>query len=155
MDQQRRRALKSGVGVGLLSALLAAGLISPRQARAAMNKGAFDAKNLAEAYKALGVSAPTASDKILILASDIAENGAVVPVGIKSNLPNTQTVALLVEHNPNPLAAVYTMTETTVPDLVMRVKMGQTSNVVALVKADGKFYSAQKEIKITAGGCGG
>ena len=155
MDEQRRQVLKTGVGLGLLSALLAAGLVSPRQAQAAVNKGAFEAKNLAEVYKALGIGAPPLSDKILIQGSDIAENGAVVPIGIKSNLPNTQTVALLVEHNPTPLAAIYTLPETTAADLVMRVKMGQTSNVVALVKADGKFYSAQKEIKITAGGCGG
>ncbi|HQZ04148.1 MAG TPA: thiosulfate oxidation carrier protein SoxY [Thauera sp.] len=36
-----------------------------------------------------------------------------------------------------------------------RVKMGQTSDVYAVVKADGKFYMSKKEIKVTLGGCGG
>ncbi|MBL8471996.1 MAG: thiosulfate oxidation carrier protein SoxY [Rhodocyclaceae bacterium] len=155
MNLERRKALKAGAGFGLLSALLSVGLISPQQARAAVNKGAFDAKTLDETYKALGVSAPAVSDQVVINASDIAENGAVVPIGIKSNLPNTQMVALLVERNPNPLSASYNLTEAAVPEVTMRVKMGQTSNVIALVKADGKFYTATKEIKITLGGCGG
>lgn len=155
MNESRRKILKSGVGLGLLSALMAVGMISPQQAQAAVGRGAFDAKTLDEAYKAIGVTAPTASDQVLINASDIAENGAVVPIGIKSNLPNTEMVALLIERNPNPLSASYTMTDMSIPDITMRVKMGQTSNVVALVKADGKFYTANKEIKITLGGCGG
>ena len=155
MNESRRKILKSGVSLGLLSALMAVGMISPQQAQAAVGRGAFDAKTLDEAYKAIGVNAPTMSDQVLINASDIAENGAVVPIGIKSNLANTEMVALLIERNPNPLAASYTMTDMTIPDLTMRVKMGQTSNVIALVKADGKFYTATKEIKITLGGCGG
>lgn len=155
MNESRRKILKSGAGLGLLSALMAVGMISPQQAQAAVGRGAFDAKTLDEAYKAIGVNAPTMSDQVLINASDIAENGAVVPIGIKSNLANTEMVALLIERNPNPLSASYTMTDMTIPDLTMRVKMGQTSNVIALVKADGKFYTATKEIKITLGGCGG
>lgn len=155
MNESRRKILKTGVGLGLLSALMAVGMISPQQAQAAVGRGAFDAKTLDEAYKAIGVNAPTMSDQVLINASDIAENGAVVPIGIKSNLANTEMVALLIERNPNPLSASYTMTDMTIPDLTMRVKMGQTSNVIALVKADGKFYTATKEIKITLGGCGG
>ena len=155
MNKSRRRILKSGAGLGLLSALMAVGMISPGQAEAAMDRGAFDAKTLDEAYKVLGVVAPGASGQVVINASDIAENGAVVPIGVKSNIPNTEIVALLIERNPNPLSASYTLTDMAVPDLTMRVKMGQTSNVVALVKADGKFYTATKEIKITLGGCGG
>ncbi len=155
MNESRRKILKSGAGLGLLSALMAVGMISPQQAEAAVGRGAFDAKTLDEAYKAIGVAAPMVSDQVLINASDIAENGAVVPIGIKSNLPKTELVALLIERNPNPLSSSYTMSDMAIPDLTMRVKMGQTSNVIALVKADGKFYTASKEIKITLGGCGG
>ncbi|KAB2638146.1 MAG: thiosulfate oxidation carrier protein SoxY [Verrucomicrobia bacterium] len=155
MNKDRRKVLKAGAGLGLLSALMAVGMISPQQAQAAIGRGAFDAKTIDDVYKALGVAAPTASDQVVINASDIAENGAVVPIGIRSNLPNTQAIALLVERNPNPLAAHYDLTDMAVADITMRVKMGQTSNVVALVMADGKFFSATKEIKITLGGCGG
>ena len=78
-----------------------------------------------------------------------------MPVGIRSNLPRTEMIALLVEKNPNALAGAYTLLEGADADVNMRIKMGQSSDVIALVKADGKFYMARKEIKVTLGGCGG
>jgi sulfur-oxidizing protein SoxY len=86
---------------------------------------------------------------------DIAENGAVVPVGVASTLPNVSMVAILIEKNPNALAASFTLPEGTEANVQTRVKMGQTSNIYALVKSDGKFFMATKEIKVTLGGCGG
>ena len=88
-------------------------------------------------------------------APDIAENGAVVPVAVNSKLAKTQSIAVLVERNPNTLAAAFDIPPGTDPFISTRVKMAQTSNVVALVKADGKYYFASKEIKVTLGGCGG
>ena len=70
-------------------------------------------------------------------------------------LDKTSSIALLVEKNPNVLAATFDIPQGTLPEVQTRVKMAQTSNVFALVKADGKFYYAAKEIKITLGGCGG
>jgi len=78
-----------------------------------------------------------------------------VPVGVASNLPQTQMVAVMVEKNPSMMAGLFEFTDNAVPDVSMRVKMGQSSDVYALVKADGKFYMAKKEIKVTLGGCGG
>ena len=89
------------------------------------------------------------------MAPDIAENGAVVPVGIKSNLPKTEMMALLVAKNPNALAGAYEILQGADAEVSMRIQMGETSEVVALVQADGKFYLARKEVKVTAGGCGG
>ena len=86
---------------------------------------------------------------------DIAENGAVVPVGVASTLPNVTMVAILIEKNPNALAASFNLPEGTEANVQTRVKMGQTSNIYALVKSDGKFFMATKEIKVTLGGCGG
>ena len=88
-------------------------------------------------------------------APDIAENGAVVPVTVQSGLPKTESIAILIEKNPNMLAANFDLPSGTDPLVGTRVKMGQTSNVYALVKADGKYYTAVKEIKVTLGGCGG
>jgi len=106
--------------------------------------------------KALGgASAATESKEIVITSPDIAENGAVVPFTITSKIPKTESIALLVEKNPNTLAATFNIPEGTEPGVQTRVKMGQTSNVVALVKADGKFYYVGKEVKVTLGGCGG
>ena len=86
---------------------------------------------------------------------DIAENGALVPVTVTSSIPNTESIAILVDKNPNTLAANFTILPGMDPFISTRVKMGQTSDVYALVKADGRYYYAKKEIKVTIGGCGG
>src|SRR5207237_2733451 len=118
-------------------------------------KAACDPKSFADTVKAMGRTAPVESKDITITSPDIAENGAVVPFTIVSKLPKTEQLAILIEKNPNTLAANFTIPEGTEPQVNTRVKMGQTSNVIALVKADGKFYYASKEVKVTLGGCGG
>lgn len=150
--QTRRELLSHSVKVAGL--LVAAGLL-PAAAQAAWNEAAFSAKSLADVVKALGGGAPVESKDVTITGPDIAENGAVVPVGIKSNLPKTEMMALLVAKNPNALAGAYEILQGADAEVSMRIKMGETSEVVALVKADGKFYLARKEVKVTAGGCGG
>ncbi len=155
MNNQRRNVLKAGSGAALLSTLAAAGLITPGMALADWNKAAFDAKSMADTLKALGVGSPVDSKDVQVTGPDIAENGAVVPVGVSTTLANVSMVAILIEKNPNALAASFTLPEGTEAAVQTRVKMGQTSNVYALVKADGKFFMATKEIKVTLGGCGG
>jgi sulfur-oxidizing protein SoxY len=155
MNEQRRNIVKSSAILGLMAA---AGLLSIEQAQAQSadwNKAAFDTKDLAGTVKALGGDAPTQSADIAITAPDIAENGAVVPVGVTSKIPNTQAVYILVEKNPNALAAGFNLPTGTEPTVSTRIKMGQTSNVHAVVKADNKFYYTTKEVKVTLGGCGG
>ena len=124
--------------------------------RSGWNKAAFDSKTLDDTFKALGGGGAAQTRRYHDHdAPDIAENGAVVPVGVESSCPETESIALLVEKNPNPLAAAFDIPAGTEPSVTTRVKMGQSSNVYALVKADGKFYVAKKEIKVTLGGCGG
>jgi sulfur-oxidizing protein SoxY len=155
MNPGRREALKAGSSFGLLSALLGLGLIKPGDAWAdAWNRGAFETKSFADALKALGAKAPTVSPGVVIQAPDVAENGAVVPVSVLSKLPNTQSIAYLIEKNPNTLAAIFEFPAGTLPEINTRIKMAQNSAFMALVKADGKFYVAQKDIKVTVGGCG-
>jgi sulfur-oxidizing protein SoxY len=154
MQHARRRFIRQSSA--LLAALTAAGWLTPEAARAEQwNRQAFESKSLEDLVALLGGSGPGTSDAITIVAPDIAENGAVVPIGIVSDVPGTEAVALLVEKNPNVLAAMYTIPKDTLPDIQTRVKMAQTSNVFALVRADGKYFYAAKEIKITLGGCGG
>ena len=98
-----------------------------------------------ETMKALGGGAPAQSAGIAFVSTpDIAENGAVVPIGITSSIPKTEQIAVLVEKNPNMLAASFDIPAGTEPAITTRVKMGQSSNVYALVKADGKYYVAQQ-----------
>ncbi len=153
----RREALKAGGGATVMALMVSAGLLKASDVAAQeWNKGAFDTKNLNDTVKALGGAAAVESKDITFInAPDIAENGAVVPVGVQSKIAKSEMIAILVEKNPNMLAATFTLGEGAEPTVSTRVKMGQTSNVYAVVKADGKFYYAVKEIKVTLGGCGG
>jgi sulfur-oxidizing protein SoxY len=156
MDIRRRGILKAGGGGGVLALAAAAGLIRPGEAFAQQwNKAAFDTKSFAATLKALGASGSSESAQIQITAPDIAENGAVVPITIESGLEKTRSIAILIEKNPNTLSADFDIPEGTDPFITTRVKMAETSNIYAVVKADGKYFHAVKEIKVTLGGCGG
>ena len=157
MNRRRRELLKTGSGASVLALLAAAGWLKPDAAHAqAWNKAAFETHDMAETMKALGGGEPAQSKDIVFFQTpDIAENGAVVPIGIASNIPKTDSIAILIEKNPNMLAATFDIPAGTEPTISTRVKMGQTSNIYALVKADGKYYVASKEVKVTLGGCGG
>ena len=150
MNQQRRILLKYSAVFGLMAS---AGLISVAQAQE-WNKAAFEGKSLDEVFKILGAGTPDKSGAITLNAPDIAENGAVVPVGITTTLKAEQ-MAILVEKNPSSLAAQFFIPAGTEPFVTSRIKMGQTSNVYGLVKADGQWSMAVKEVKVTLGGCGG
>ncbi len=156
MNQQRRHVLQASRAVTVMGLAAAAGLLPAQSAWAeAWNKAAFDGKTLADVVKAMGGAAPAQSADIVINAPDIAENGAVVPVGVTSKIGKTESIAILVEKNPSALAASFDIPTGTDATVTTRVKMGQSSNVHALVKADGKYYVATKEVKVTLGGCGG
>ncbi|MDP1646984.1 MAG: thiosulfate oxidation carrier protein SoxY [Rubrivivax sp.] len=151
--QTRRDMLAHGATVAGL--LASAGLL-PQTALAAWPEAAFQAKTMADAVKALGGGAPVESKDVTVTGPDIAENGAVVPVGCSTTLPGVKRLLLLVEKNPSVLAAVFNVTDAVEANFNARVKMGQSSNVYAVaMMGDGKVLYAQKEIKVTLGGCGG
>jgi sulfur-oxidizing protein SoxY len=149
----RRQTLHAGLSASTLGLLLSAGIITPAQAQA--SKGSFEAKTLKEALSALGAAPVAGGAQITITSPDIAENGAVVPVGVSSELPGTSDIYILVEKNPFPLSAGFSIPAGTEANVQTRVKMGQSSNIYAVVKANGKLYSSVKETKVTLGGCGG
>jgi sulfur-oxidizing protein SoxY len=157
IDLNRRAALKSGGATAIFGLFVAAGWTPPAAAQAAgWNQGAFTAKGVDSVIKSLGGASPAQSKDIAWGATpEIAENGAVVPVNISSSLPKTESIAILVEKNPSTLTAVFTIPPGTDPSIKTRVKMAETSNVYALIKADGRYFIAQHEIKVTLGGCGG
>jgi sulfur-oxidizing protein SoxY len=149
MEHNRRQFLH------LLSLMVATGLL-PRTALAEVwNEAAFSAKTVDDVVKLLGGGAPQASDQVILNGPEIAENGAVVPLEINSRLPGTDAIAILIEKNPNTLAATFAIPAGTLPEIQTRVKMNETCNVYALARAGGKYFYAAKEIKVTLGGCGG
>jgi len=149
----RRLVLARSAEVATL--LAGAGLL-PAAAQAAWSQAAFEAKSLADAVKALGGAAPAESRDVTLTGPDIAENGAVVPLACACALPGVKRLLLLVEKNPNTLAAVFDVSDAVEANFATRVKMGQSSNVFAVaMMGDGKVLFAQKEVKVTLGGCGG
>jgi sulfur-oxidizing protein SoxY len=116
---------------------------------------AFKAKNEADAIKALYGKSPEPSDKVKMDAPEIAENGAVVPISVSTTLADVTSIAFLVSENPVALVATYKIPAGTAPGVANRIKMARTSNVIVVVEAGGKLYSATKEVKVTVGGCGG
>ena len=152
-----RRLILQGAGATVLIGLGNLPFVAP--ALAAANdkypEEAFKAKSEADAIKSLYGKKPEASDKVKMDAPEIAENGAVVPVSVTTTLADVTSIAFLVAENPVVLVASYHIPAGTMPSVANRIKMAKTSNVIAVVEAGGKLYSASKEVKVTVGGCGG
>lgn len=156
-DSARRHFLRAGGASLATMALVAAGLLRPARVLAAeWQKGAFTANTFAGALKAYGATQSTESRDIVFTAPDIAENGAQVVVEIASNLPGSQSIAVFAEKNPLPLAATLHFANGALPQVRLPLKLAETMRVRAVVKtADGKFWHAQREIRVTLGGCAG
>jgi len=152
---KRRTFLKGTVASGMLGVAASAGLLAPRMVLAAWPESAFAAKTIDDGLNALYSSASyTESGDIKIKAPDIAENGAVVPITVSTGMP-AESISILIEKNPAPLACSYALGGSTQGFVSTRVKMGKTSDLIAIVKSGGKLHSAKKTVKVTIGGCGG
>lgn len=155
MQTRREMLSRSAQVAGMLAALGLLPNIAKAQATP-YNTAAFEAKNMADLMKALGAGAPVESKDVTITGPDIAENGAVVPVGASTALPGVKRLLLMVEKNPAMLSAIFDISDAVEANIATRVKMGQSSNVFAVAMMnDGKVLYAAKEIKVTLGGCGG
>ena len=153
----RRLILQGAASVALIGLGNLPFAASP--ARAAANdkypEEAFKQKSEADAIKALYGKTAEPSDKVKLDAPEIAENGGVVPVSVTTTLDKVTSISFLVAENPFALAASYKIADGTIPGVANRLKMAKTTNVIAIVEADGKLFSATKEVKVTVGGCGG
>lgn len=155
MNILRRNVLKGAGAASAVSVAMVAGLLKPGAVFAAeWNKSLFESKDLGSVMGTLGGTGAAAGD-INVKAPDIAENGAVVPVEVTSNIPGTESIIILAEKNAMPMLAEFHMSNGAQGYISTRIKMGATSNIRALVKAGGKTYTAAKEVKVTIGGCGG
>jgi len=156
MNHQRRTLLKASMATGTIAVALGAGLLTPQAVLAAWPKAAFDAKDVDEALSALlGSKQSSTSSDIQVEAPDIAENGAVVSITVKTSIPNAEQISILVPENVSPLCASYILSANTEGFVTGRIKMRKTSDVIAIVKAGGKLHKAKKSVKVTLGGCGG
>jgi sulfur-oxidizing protein SoxY len=148
----RRSVLKVA---GAVTAAAASLVALPRVAFAAYSDKAFKQKAGADALQnAYGANATTPSDQVKLKAPDIAENGAVVPLEVQTDM-EAESIAILITENPSPLAITAEIPAGTKGLVKTRCRMGKTTNVTAVVKSGGKLYTASKEVKVTIGGCGG
>ena len=142
----------------VLTGALAAAMLPINALAAAWNKAwnkvAFEATKLDEATKDLNISTEIPSKDIDIVAPDRAENGAVVQIEITSNIANTESMAVLVAHNPTPLIGTFNFSNGALPFVITRIKMAEDSDVKVIVKADGKFFTASKKVIVLENGCG-
>jgi sulfur-oxidizing protein SoxY len=156
IDAKRRILLKGSLAAGSVGVAVGAGLLSPRMVLASWNEAAFHAKDLPAALTSLmGSDATETNDAIKIKAPDIAENGAVVPVTVETDMEGVKSIAIVADQNQTPLIASFDLGESALPFVSTRIKMAKTSNVVAVVQTADKLYSNAKEVKVTIGGCGG
>jgi sulfur-oxidizing protein SoxY len=156
IDTKRRMLLKGSFAAGTIGVAVGAGLLTPRLVLAEWNTAAFEAKDTAAALTSLlGSDAAESSDAIQIKAPDIAENGAVVPVAVETDMQGVQSIAILAAGNATPLVASFDLGAGAMPFAATRIKMGKTADVVAVVKTADKLYSNAKNVKVTIGGCGG
>jgi sulfur-oxidizing protein SoxY len=152
----RRIFLKGTLAGSAMAAAVGAGLVTPGRVLAAWPKEAFEAESVNNALDNLfGDTSMEAADNINIKAPDIAENGAVVPITVDTDMDGVESIAIISEKNPTPLTSHFKLADNTHGFVSTRIKMGETSDVIALVRANGTSYTARKEVKVTIGGCGG
>jgi thiosulfate oxidation carrier complex protein SoxZ len=139
----------------ILKLLMVGFLVPLKVFAAAWNKPAFETTQLKEVLDALGVSNAVNSQEIEIIAADRAENGAVVQVEVISRIPNTESISIMIEGNPTPLIANFSLQNGAQGHVVTRVKMAKTSDIQAIIKASGKIFTHSKNVMVLEDGCGG
>ena len=155
MNPLRRHLLRAGLAASTLAASLAMGLLHPLRALAGeWPKAAFDATDVGVAMRDVGIVAPATSEDIVLKAPEIAENGAQVPIEILSQIPDTRVIYVFVDKNPQPMAGSFEFMGGAQPFISTRIKMGETSALRIVVQANGKYFMAARDVKVTIGGCG-
>jgi sulfur-oxidizing protein SoxY len=156
IDPRRRILLKGSLAAGAVGVAVGAGLLTPRAVLAEWPEGAFRAGSVDDALTALlGGTAHEANDAVQVKTPDIAENGAVVPVTVETELEGITSISIIAAGNQTPLIASFILGEGGLGFVSTRIKMAKTADVIAVVKAGDKVYSSAKEVKVTIGGCGG
>ncbi|ESQ14197.1 MAG TPA: thiosulfate oxidation carrier protein SoxY [Chromatiaceae bacterium] len=157
IDSKRRVLLKGSLGAGAIGVAVSAGLLTPRDVLATeWPESAFTAEKMADALEnLLGSDTAENSDAVKIKAPDIAENGAVVPITVESDMQGAKSISIIASGNNTPLIASFDLGEDAVPFVSTRIKMAKTADVVAVVQTDDGLFSATKPVKVTIGGCGG
>ena len=148
MEQARRKL------VTLIGAMTGAMLLPLKLFGMEWNAKAFDETRFPDALQDIGALDLIESDQIELDTPEIAENGAIVPMQVTSNIPDTEKVYVFAEKNPQPLVATFAFLKGAQPFFATRIKMGESAKVHVVVLAGGKHYTVSRDVKVTIGGCG-
>jgi sulfur-oxidizing protein SoxY len=148
MNRTRRQVLRS------ISVIAGVMIFPLRLIAAQWNHKAFNEAVFADSLKSVGATDPVESDLIKLKTPEIAENGAIVPIQVSSEIQGTESIFVFAEKNPQPLVASFTFREGVEPFFATRIKMGESARVHAVVLAGGKYFVASRDVKVTIGGCG-
>ncbi len=156
-DAARRYWLKRGVSATTLAMVAASGLLLPRQLLAHWPRDAYQAKTVEDALMALLGEADMVDDDAVYFSvgspPTYAVNGATVPVEINTTLKNIEHIALLVEKNPSPLAMSFVPDEDVMLPFKTMLKVAEDSDMLAVIRAEGKLYVTRRYVEIDIGGC--
>lgn len=156
MNRTRRTFLKGSLAGSAVALAIGAGLLTPRAVLAAWPKKAFDAGKVEPGMQELfGTGSFVETNKLILRTPDIAENGSVVPITVTAKMDGVESISVFAIENVRPLAVTANLSAGARPLLATRIKLGKTSKVLAVVRANGKLYGTTKTIKVTLGGCGG
>ncbi len=96
----------------------------------------------------------TDSDAIAISAPALAEDGAIVPIKIRVELPDLKRITVISEKNPVPLLAQFELGARFAGGyLATRVKLAESTFISVFAEAGGKVYRAKRYVTVTKGGC--
>jgi len=140
--------------IGLISALTGAAMLPVKLFAAQWHEKAFDETRFADSLASVGITNPIESDQITLKTPEIAENGAIVPIEVSSEIPHTERIFVFAEKNPQPLVAIFSFVKNVAPFFATRIKMGESAKVHIVALAEGKYYTVANEVKVTIGGCG-
>ena len=109
-------------------------------------------------------------DGIKLIAPRLAENGASIPITVKSDIKFKSIVLFMKSNNSNfcesydikpkknnefKLVSQWFATPYSIVNFSLRIKMGETGEVLIVLEAEnGKFYTIKKEIDVSIGGGG-
>lgn len=153
MHAGRRSALRRAGALTVYGALVLAGFVPPAQAFSERDEAVFSSSTLDEAFRALSARDAQRTEGIRIVAPDIAENGAMVPIEIAVDIDGATRIAILVENNPNKVAGIFEFGDDVLPEVQTRIRLSESSDVYVLAWAQGRVYMARREVRVTVGGC--
>ena len=151
MKNSRRKFIQNSLYTGVFATIGSS--ILTRIAMAEWPTAAFDETEYEPALKGLIGDEELLDGHVMIDAPEIAENGATVPVKVSTDLTNVEWISIFGDKNPRPWISRFYFHGKSKPFVSTRIKLRETSNIVAIVKADGKLYASKSAVKVTAGGC--